>query len=50
MRFFIFDDFFIKVFPLEPYLKSMGFEDKGQGFPTKLFFIALSQPRLPPPI
>jgi hypothetical protein len=23
---------------LEPYLKRVGFEDKGQGFPKKLFF------------
>ncbi len=25
--------------PLEPYLKSVGFEDKGQGFPKKLFLL-----------
>ncbi len=40
MRFLIFDDFFIKkIFPLEPYLKSVRFEDKWQGFPKKLFLL-----------
>jgi hypothetical protein len=37
-----------KISSLESYLKRVGFEDKGQGFPKKLFFIALSQ-SLPPP-
>ncbi len=37
MLFLIFD--FKKNLSLEPYLNSMGFEDKGQGFPTKLFLL-----------
>jgi hypothetical protein len=36
-----------KISSLESYLKRVGFEDKGQGYPKKLF-IALSQ-SLPPP-
>ncbi len=39
MRFLIFDDFLIKIFPLEPYLKIVGFEDKEQGFPKKAFLL-----------
>jgi hypothetical protein len=41
MRFLIFDDYFKKILPLEPYLKSVGFEDKGPGFPKKLFLLLL---------
>jgi hypothetical protein len=33
----------IKISSPEPYLKRVGLEDKGQGFPNK-FFIAISQP------
>jgi hypothetical protein len=39
MQFLIFDDLNKKILPLEPYLKSMGFEDKGQGFLKKLFLL-----------
>jgi hypothetical protein len=39
MQFLIFDDFLKKILPLEPYLKSVGFKDKGQGFPKKLFLL-----------
>jgi hypothetical protein len=39
MRFLIFDDYLKQILPLEPYLKSVGFEDKGQGFPKKLFLL-----------
>jgi hypothetical protein len=31
-----------KISFLEPYLKRVGFEDKGQGFPKKLFYCSKS--------
>jgi hypothetical protein len=42
MQFLIFDDLKTKILRLEPYLKSVGFEDKGQGFPKNFFYCSKS--------
>jgi hypothetical protein len=34
--------FKINILPLEPYLKSVGFEDKGQDFPKSFFYCSKS--------
>jgi hypothetical protein len=40
--FFILSAWYKKIPSLEPYLKRVGFEDKGQGFPKKLFYCSKS--------